>query len=86
MKMIDDAMWLAKRLWSVRLAAIGVVWAAAGAYWDAAPDGWRPELSEGVRWLLGVISVALAAGPGLAALVQQPKLKAALQERRGSRP
>lgn len=85
MKMIDDAKWLAQRLWSVRMSAIGVLWTAAGAYWMGAPVEWRPDLSEGVRWLLGVIGVALAASPGLAALVQQPKLKAALQERRGSR-
>lgn len=74
MKLIDDAAWLAKRLWSVRLAAIGVIWASAGAYWIATPADWKPDLSEGVRWTLAAIGVALAAAPGLGALIDQPKL------------
>lgn len=82
MKLIDDAAWLAKRLWSVRLAAIGVVWAAAGAYWIATPPEWKPYLPEGVKWLLAVIGVALAAAPGLAALVEQPKLQEAKEARK----
>lgn len=75
MKWVDDARWLAKRLWSVRFAAIGVIWASAGAYWVAAPEAWRPALSEPVKWVIGVIGVALAAAPGLAALVDQPQLR-----------
>lgn len=84
MKLIDDAAWLAKRLWSVRLAALGVVWAAAGAYWIAAPDGWRPDLSEHVKWVLAVVGVALAAAPGLAALIEQPKLTEAKKARQAT--
>lgn len=84
MKMIDDAAWLAKRLWSVRLAAIGVIWAAAGAYWIATPADWKPDLSEGVRWVLAVIGVALAAAPGLAALIEQPKLQDAKAARKAA--
>lgn len=82
MKPIDDAAWLAKRLWSVRFAAIGVIWAAAGAYWIATPPDWKPDLSQGVRWVLAVIGVALAAAPGLAALIQQPKLTQAKAARK----
>lgn len=77
MKMVDDAGFLAKRLWSVRFAAIGVVWAAAGAYWIGTPDDWKPTLSEPVKWIIGIVGVALAAAPGLAALVHQPKLQQA---------
>lgn len=76
MRWYDDAGLLIKRLWSVRLAALGVIWAAAGAYWIATPADWKPDLSEGVRWVLAAIGVALAAAPGLAALVEQPKLTA----------
>ena len=84
MKLMDDAAWLAKRLWSVRLAAIGVIWAGAGAYWIAAPSEWKPDLSENVRWVLAVIGVALAAAPGLAALIEQPKLQEAKESRKQS--
>jgi hypothetical protein len=84
MKLMDDAAFLAKRLWSVRLAAIGVIWAAAGAYWIATPADWKPDLGEGVRWALAAIGVALAAAPGLAALVEQPKLKQAKEARKQS--
>ena len=82
MKMYDDAKFLAKRLWSVRMAAIGVIWTTAMGYWIAAPADAKPELTEGVRWLITAVGVLLAAAPGLAALVEQPKLKAALQQRR----
>lgn len=82
MKWVDEAAFLAKRLWSVRLAAIGVIWAGAGAYWIATPSDWKPDLSEGVRWVLAVIGVALAAAPGLAALVEQPKLQQAKEARK----
>jgi hypothetical protein len=84
MKLIEDAAFLAKRLWSVRLAAVGVIWAAAGAYWIATPADWKPDLSEGVRWVLAAVGVALAAAPGLAALVEQPKLAQAKEARKQS--
>lgn len=84
MKLIDDAAWLAKRLWSVRLAALGVIWASAGAYWIATPADWKPDLSEGVRWVLAAIGMMLAAAPGLAALVEQPKLTQAKLARKAT--
>jgi hypothetical protein len=46
------------------------------------PSEWKPDLSQGVRWLLVVVSILLAAAPGLAALVKQPKLKADLEARK----
>ena len=82
MKLYDDVGLLLKRLWSVRMAAIGVVWAAAGTYWVTAPESWRPDLSEGVRWIIGFIGIGLAAAPGFAALFEQPKLQAELEARK----
>ena len=78
----DDVLFLAKRLWSVRMALIGVVWASAGSAWLLLPAEWKPELSEPVRWVLAVIGVVLAASPGIAALVYQPKLQAKVEDRR----
>lgn len=82
MKIYDDVWLLLKRLWSVRMAAIGVIWAAAGAYWVTAPADMKPDLSEGVRYILAFFGIALAAAPGLAALIEQPKLKAELDARK----
>jgi len=82
MKMFDDAWHLAKRLWSVRFAAIGVIWAAAGAYWLTAPAEMKPDIPEWFKMIIAVFGILLAAMPGLAALVRQPKLEAELIDRR----
>lgn len=85
MKMLewrDDVVFLAKRLWSVRMAAIGTMWASAGSAWLLLPPEWKPELSEPIRWVLAVVGVVLAASPGLAALMYQPKLQAKVEERK----
>lgn len=76
MKLIDDARSVALRLWSVRMAIIGVIYASAGSAWLLMPPAWQPELSQPVRWALAVVGVMLAAAPGVARVVAQPKLKA----------
>lgn len=84
MKFKTDAWFLAKRLWSVRMAIIGVFWAAAGSAWLLLPPEWKPTLSEPMRWALAFIGVTLAALPGLAAVIHQPKLEAAVAARQDS--
>lgn len=81
MKWRDDAVFLAKRLWSVRMAALGVIWASAVGVWISLPEEWKPTIPEGLRSALVVFGVALAAAPGLAALIAQPKLAQAKEER-----
>lgn len=78
---VDDAGFLIKRLWSARLALLGVIWATASGLWLTLPDEWKPTLSEPIRWVLMVFGVALAASPGIAAVLHQPKLAEKVQER-----
>lgn len=75
MKMIDDARATWHRMWSVRMAILGTVYASAGSAWLLLPAAWQPTLSEPVRWVLAVIGVALAASPGVARVIDQPKLR-----------
>lgn len=82
MRMIDDAWFVAKRLWSVRLAVLGVMWATAAGLWLAVPGEWHPTLSEPVRWVLMAFGTILAAMPGIAALVHQPELDAEVHKRK----
>lgn len=78
----DDVWFLAKRLWSVRMAAIGVVWASAASAWVLLPSQWQPTIPEALKGVLAVIGIALASAPGIAALVHQPKLIAEVQQRK----
>lgn len=76
MKLIDDARTLWHRLWTVRMAIIGTIYAAAGSAWLLLPPAWQPTLSEPVRWVLAVVGVMLAAAPGVARVIAQPKAMA----------
>lgn len=80
-KWIDDAGFLAKRLWSVRMAVFGMIWAGAAGLWVALPSDVRPTLSEPVRWVLLVVGVLVASSPGIAVLVHQPKLAEDIEKR-----
>jgi hypothetical protein len=74
MKLIDDAGKLWHRLSSVWFAIVGVIYASAGGVWLAMPESFRPDLPQWFRICLAVIGVALAASPGIARVVAQPKL------------
>lgn len=81
-KLIDDAWFTVKRLWSVRLAVLGTAWASAGAGWLMIPEDAKPILPEALKMGIAVFSVGLAMSPGIAAAVHQPKLAAQLEERK----
>ena len=74
MKLIEDAGKLWHRLWTVRMSIIGVVYASVGGVYLAMPEGLRPDLPEWGKLLLAGVGVMLAAAPGVARVVAQPKL------------
>ena len=84
MKMVDNVGIVWHRLWSVRMAVIGVLYAAAGSVWLLLPADWKPDLSESVRWVLVTVGVSLAAAPGLASVVKQPKLAETVTAKTGT--
>lgn len=71
--LIDGAKYF-HRLWSVRMAILGTIYASAASAWLLLPADWKPDLSETVRWVLAVIGVLLAAAPGITRVIAQPKL------------
>ena len=75
MKWISDVRKTWHRLWSVRMAVIGAIYAAAGGAWLVMPPQWQPELSEPIRWVLAIVGVTLAAAPGVSRVIAQPKLR-----------
>lgn len=70
----DEAWFYVKHLWSVRAALFAAVWAGAGAAWIIMPYSWQPHIPEWGKWVLGIIGVLVAAAPGFAAAMRQPKL------------
>ena len=74
MKLIDDAGVLWHRIWSVRMSIISAAYSAAAGAWVLLPYAWQPTLSEPIKWGLAAAGVALAASPGIARVVAQPKL------------
>lgn len=75
MKLIDDVGALWHRLWAVRMAIISAIYSAAAGAWLLMPPDWQPTLSQPIRWVLVVVGVSLAASPGVARVVAQPKLR-----------
>ena len=75
MKLIDDVRSVYHRLWSVRMAIISAIYSAAAGAWVLLPYAWQPTLSEPIKWALAAVGVALAASPGIARVIDQPKLR-----------
>lgn len=75
---IDDVQLKWKHLWSVRWAAIGVVYATMGGVYIAMPSGLQPNLPEWTKMVLLFVGIGLASAPGIAATLKQPKLPAVI--------
>ena len=72
MKLIDDAMHIARRAWSMRLIYVSVVTGAV----DVALPYFAPEHPSRV---FGLLSVVVGVAAGVARLVPQPKLRARMR-------
>jgi hypothetical protein len=83
-KLIDNVGIVWHRLWVVRMAILGVIFASAGSAWLLMPDEWKPTLSEPVRWVLAFIGVSLAAAPGISRVIAQPKVAEAVTAQTGT--